>query len=622
MIRDIDTGHVFQCSNDAASLPITEGLWLLEHADLIVGHNIIKFDIPAIQKVYPEWCPGHPQDGRLRGGAGPLVRDTLVLVRLTRADIKDDDFALVKRGTLPGGLAGKHGLEAWGYRLGRWKGDYAKVREAEAKALGIRDRVAVDKFVWSTWNQEMQDYCVQDVEVTLALWEHVQGILGQGWSDDCVELEHAVQWIVARQECYGFAFNIEKAAKYHAALVSHRDRLNDELQKTFRPKQIRSVFIPKANNKSRGYVKGEAFEKVKVVPFNPASRHHVAERLQGLGWEPNEFGKDGKPSVSDDILKLLSFPEAKLLAEFFMVEKRLGQLASGKEAWLKHECRGRIHGGVVTNGAVTGRMTHQRPNIAQVPAIKRKTGETQPYGKECRELFTASPGKVLVGCDADALELRDLAGYMARYDGGAYIRTVLEGRKEDGTDMHSVNARALECARDTAKTWFYAFIYGAGDYKLGLILGVAGSVGQITAAGKASRRKFMKNLSALGNLVEAVKAKVKSQGYLRAIDGRRLRCRAEHSALNTLLQSAGAIQMKRALVILDDGLQARGYVPGTHYEFVANVHDEWQIDTNPDIADEVGTLAADAIRLAGEHYKFRCPLKGNFDIGPDWASTH
>lgn len=588
---------------------------MLEEAALIVGHNVIKFDVPALQKVYPGFQP--------RG----TVHDTLVMSRLFFTDLKDGDFKRVKAGQMPGNQAGNHGLEAWGYRLGKWKGDYAKVKDAEAKAQGIKDKAAIFQFVWGAWNADMQAYCEQDVEVTAELYARFLAKLDDGWSTECVELEHEVAYLVARQERYGFGFDVEKAHKFYAVLVGHKRRLHDQLQSTFKPEVQRTEFIPKVNNKKMGYVKGVPFIKEKVVPFNPSSRQQVAARLQALGWEPDEFGKDGIASVSDDILKLLPWPEAHVLAEYFMVDKRLGALATGKEAWLKHERNGRIHGEVVTNGAVTGRMTHKRPNLAQVPAImSRKTGEKQPYGKECRELFIASTAltspKLLVGCDADALELRDLAGYMARYDGGAYIRTILEGRKEDGTDMHSVNAKALGCSRDTAKVWFYAFIYGAGDYKLGLILGVTGSRGKVQHAGRASRRKFLKNLPALGQIVEAVREKVKKQGYLKGLDGRKLRIRSDHAALNTLLQSAGAIQMKRAAVILDKGLQAEGLVPGRDYEFVANVHDEWQIEVNANMTEKVGTMAADAIRLAGEYYNFRCPLKGNFDVGRSWADTH
>jgi DNA polymerase-1 len=609
VLKDLDTGTKVSCSSVGFPYSIEHGVELLQGADLIVGHNVIKFDVPAIQKLFPQFKP--------RGE----VRDTLVLTRLLYPDIRDRDF---KRHGFPKQLAGAHGLEAWGHRLGKWKGDYAEVKTKEARAAGIKSKPDIHKYVWGSWNAEMQAYCEQDVEVTAELYSRAAAyILANNIPEDAVKLEHGVAHIVARQERYGFGFDVAKAAVFHATLVAHRTRLEDELQKTFKPKVVETVFIPKGNNKRYGYVKGVPFIKRKVVPFNPGSRQQMAERLQELGWEPEEFGKDGIPKVDDETLQLLPWPEAKLMAEYAMVQKRIGALASGKEAWLNHERNGRIHGQITTCGTPTARMTHQHPNVAQVPAItSRKTGEKQPYGKECRELFIATNGKVLVGCDADALELRDLAGYMARYDGGEYIKIVLEGKKENGTDMHSVNARALGAPRDTAKVWFYAWIYGAGDYKLGLILGVQGSAGKIKAAGKASRRKFERGLPALAKLGEAVRKRVAAQGWLKGLDGRRIHIRSEHSALNFLLQSAGAIQMKRALVILDAELQAAGYVPGVHYEFVANVHDEWQIEVLPEIAQYVGEVAADAIRKAGEYYEFRCPLKGNFEVGNSWADTH
>jgi DNA polymerase-1 len=368
-------------------------------------------------------------------------------------------------------------------------------------------------------------------------------------------------------------------------------------------------------------------QKVKLTEFNPGSRDHIATWLQrGFGWEPMEFTKDGKPKCDETTLNDLPWPEAKVLVQYLTVAKRLGQLYEGDESWFKHEHNGRIHGGVNTNGAVTGRMTHAGPNMAQVPACSAL------YGKECRALFTASPGMVLVGIDADALELRDLAGYMAKFDGGEYIRTVLEGKKEDGTDMHSVNCRALGMqpkekqwdgrpGREVAKTWFYAFIYGAGDEKLGFIR--TGQKGpEAVRAGKKARKAFLTGLPALGKLVEQVKKVSQERGYLLGLDGRRLNVRGQHSALNTLLQSAGAVQMKIALTILDRDLQAAGLVPGVDYEFVANVHDEWQIECKPELGEKIGELGKAAIRKAGEQLGFRCPLDGAYSVGRTWADTH
>lgn len=647
VVREVETGAVLSCS-DNLQFPIQLGLKVLMDAEVIVGHNIQNFDIPAIQKLYPWFKPTG------------LVRDTLIMSRLMYADMKDADFrqsdSKKKKGQqwIEKKLFGRHSLESWGQRLGIWKGDYGAIREAEGKAQGLKGD-ALTAFVWGSWSQEMQDYCEQDVEVTLRLWKK---LVGKGFSEESIQLEHDVRRIVTRQETYGFAFDERAAAELYSVLVQARSDLERELHGIFRPwfrkrkqrtptldRRVKQKQFPilgyektkkgefKVNKKTGErvpiyvvceYSTDAPYTDIELAPFNPRSNHDISDRLKRLyGWKPTEFTPEGDPKVDEEVLSSLPYAPAKLLTTHQMLQKRIGQLAEGKEAWLKHVRNGRIHGQVNSNGAVTGRMTHSKPNIAQVPGLHdKKTGGTMPYGRECRVLFTVGKGKRLVGCDADALELRDLAGYMAIFDGGAYIRTVLEGNKADGTDMHTLNAKALGCSRDTAKTWFYAFIYGSGDFNLGCILGVTGTKGQITAAGKKSRMKFLAALPALKKLTEKVQLKARAVGRLKGLDGRILTVRSAHSALNTLLQSAGAIQMKRALVILDNELQALGLIPGVHYEFVANVHDEWQIEVDEDKADLVGRTAANAIRLAGEYYNFRCPLAGNYDIGGNWAETH
>ncbi|WP_246806140.1 DNA polymerase [Ensifer sp. ENS10] len=648
VIKDANTGETWSCSDNFWINPETDerrtyvsietGLQMLMVAGVVVGHNIIDFDIPAIQKLYPWFKPK---------GA---IRDTIVMSRLMYADMRDADFRQLDKRKKAGKqwielkLFGRHSLESWGARLGLWKGDYGDIRKKEGIKLGLKGE-ALTAYVWGTWSVDMQDYCEQDVEVTAKLWERLNS---KGFSDESIQLEHAVRTIISRQERYGFAFDEKKAAGLYAKLAGEKAGLEGQLSKEFAPwfrfeeevevTSSRSVkrtdldvtvtvrrFSPKTGKELTPYVGpvrehyevGATYSKVKLKAFNPGSRQDIANRLIKLyGWKPKEFTSDGSPKVDEEVLKGLKFPAAKTLFRYLMIQKRIGQLAEGKEAWLKHVRNGRIHGQVNTNGAVTGRMTHNKPNVAQVPSSR------SPFGHECRELFYATAGKLLVGCDADALELRDLAGYMAAYDQGAYIKTVLEGKKEDGTDMHTQNAKALGCDRDTAKTWFYAFIYGSGDFNLGVILGVTGSKQKVTAAGRAARSRFLKALPALSKLIDAVKKKAIKQGFLKGLDGRLLYVRSEHAALNTLLQSAGAIQMKRALVILDNQLQELGLIPGIHYEFVANVHDEWQIEVDEDKADLVGRTAANAIRLAGEYYNFRCQLAGNYDTGRNWAETH
>lgn len=563
-------------------ITIDEAVQRIEDADMIVGHNIIGFDIPAMQIVYPRFKP--------RG----VIRDTILMSRLIYTDLADRDYRNRKKFPhFPGNLIGSHALEAWGIRLKEWKGDYSKAM----KERGLDP--------WAEWNQEMDDYCKQDVAVTRKLWDK---LIAQGFGEESIELEHQLAPIMARQERYGFLFDVKSAQVLEEKLMTRRVALEQQLQQAFPPwEAVDKVLIPKRDNKTRGYKAGVPVTKMKTVVFNPASRHHIADRLKAkYGWKPEAFTENGTPQVDESILKALPYEEATLLNEFLLVDKRLGQLCTGNQNWVKlTEADGRIHGRVTQNGAVTGRMTHSNPNIAQVP----KCGS--PYGTECRSLFYVPPGKLLVGADASGLELRCLAHYMGKWDAGDYAKIILEG------DIHTVNQQAAGLpTRDNAKTFIYAFLYGAGDAKIGSI------VGKGAKAGKELKKKFLAGLPALDRLLHAIEVTVERNGYLRGLDGRLLHIRSSHAALNTLLQSAGAVVMKKALVILDQRLQARGYIPGVHYEFVANVHDEWQIECDANIAEEVGQAAASAITSAGEAFGFRCPLAGEYKSGRNWAETH
>jgi len=565
-------------------LTIREAIERLQNADRVVGHNIAGFDIPAIAKVYP-------------GFKVRAYYDTLLISTLIYPDLKDRDFkARKKQGAnpvLPGKMIGRHSLEAWGYRLGEWKGDYSQM---------MKDR-GLDP--WAQWSQEMDDYCDQDVVVTTKL---LALLLSKGLPKEAIELEQAVAPILSRQQRWGYLFNQEKARELEKVLVVRRALLGDQLREVIPPwKVVKKRFIPKRDDKRRGYVKGVEAVVYKEVVFNPASRAHIADRLTALyGWRPVEYTEKGQVKIDEDVLAPLKYPIIPLLLEYFIVNKRLGQLAEGDEAWLKAvKKNGRIHGNVNQNAAVTGRMTHSKPNIAQVP----KCGV--PYGSECRELFTVPKGKRQVGADASGLELRCLAHFMARHDGGEYAKVILEG------DIHSVNQTAAGLpTRDNAKTFIYAFLYGAGDAKLGSI------VSKGRAVGGQLRTKFLKGLPALEKLVKGVKKRASEVGYLIGLDGRKLHIRSDHAALNTLLQSAGALVMKKALVILDADLQSAGLVPGVHYEFLANIHDEWQIEVDEDKAEFVGKTAQAAIRKAGDYFGFRCPLDGEYKVGANWAETH
>lgn len=627
LLDELTTGHVLVIKDFAtkergvfSSGPLADGTFeegvrfLLEvtlRGVRIIGHNAIKFDRPALTKLYPWFLPDPS-----------LVWDTLVLSRLLFPELKEKDGRLLKAGKLPKYLYTRYSLEAWGYRLGDYKGDYQGDPDIPDEEERMRRK-------WEHWNQAMEDYCVQDVEVTDKLWTRCLKEVGpEGFSVASLQLEVDVAYILARQERYGFLFDKEKAAKLYSHLVSERLRLEAHLRTVFHPRYFKDgkEAVAKRDNKTLGYVKDAPFQKVKLVEFNPASRDHIAAWLRALyKWEPEEFTTDGKAKIDEAILNELPYKEAQEFKAYFIVDKRIGQIAEGKEAWLRHERNGRIHGQVTTTGAVTSRMTHSKPNMGQVPA------GYSPYGHECRELFYVPPGKVLVGADASSLELCDFAGYLGAYDGGAYIKAVLEGSKKDGTDIHSINARALgldpkkiyfegETGRDIAKTWFYAFLYGAGDGKLGFIL--TKTKGPAAAAkGRASKQKFLNSLPAMGKLVKAVQ-KAAKRGWLRGLDGRKHYCRSIRASLNTLLQGCGAIQMKKALVILDKALQDKGYIPGVNYEFVANVHDEWQIEADQAIGEDIGKTAVLAIQQAGRALNFRCPLDGEYKVGRNWAETH
>lgn len=619
---DRETGTRSRYHDDLSVTPragsLIEGLLLVTQAHVLCGVNIIRYDNPVIVKLYPH----------LPWREGQRVVDSMVSARVIWTNMADIDFAKLRRGHLPPefqkkGLVGRHSLEAWGYRLGDYKGDFDPKNYTNPETG--------KPHTWQTipFSQDMSDYGDQDCVVTEKLQLLIES---KNYSQECLDLEHAVATIVAKQERDGFAFDEAAAQKLYAKLQARRVELEGSLTTVFPPwSVIDKVFVPKRDDKKRGYIKGEPVTKYKTVIFNPGSRDHIADRLKALyGWKPEDFTDNGKPKVDETILDSLPYAEAKPLAEYMMLVKRLGQIGDGKEGWLKAVRNGRIHGGVNTNGAVTGRMTHMGPNIAQTPRCGT------PYGAECRALFIAPEGRVLVGCDAEGIELRMLAHYMARYDDGAYAITVSEGRKEDGTDVHTVNMTAIGLRlRDSAKTFVYALIYGAGDFKLGSIVyhdftdetkaRFDAKFGngprrqkKMVVLGKERRASLMANLPALARLVADVKAAAKSKGHLRGLDGRLLHVRSEHGALNTLLQSGGAVVMKRGLVILNTNADARALV----CDFTANVHDEWQIETEPTHADLLGPIAADAIRLAGESFNLRCPLSGSFSVGKTWADTH
>lgn len=598
VLTDVDTGETYSCSDhldnegETSVMSIKDGLELLMGADQIIGHNIIGFDIPAIQIVYPRFAPDQDK-----------VFDTLIMSRLIWSDLMDRDAKAVgiyqrtggEQG-LPPKMRGRHSLEAWGLRLGKWKGDYS----ADMKAAGLDP--------WANWNQEMQDYCVQDVAVTLAFLELIES---KNVDPRAVELEHQIAFIISEQIAHGFMFNKPAAVELLRTLQEERADIESKLGDLFEPwESLDKVVTPKRtmnfkDPNRRNTVAGVSYNKMKMNVFNPGSRAHIADRLMKVrGWKPSEFSSNGQPKIDDEILGSLPYPEAQQIAYYLMLQKRIGQVAEGRNAWLNlfNEDTGRMHGNVVTNGAVTGRMTHNYPNVAQTPT------PLKPFGAECRSLWTVPKGKKLVGVDVSGLELRMLAHFMAPFDNGEYGRTVIDG------DIHTVNMNAAGLTeRPQAKSFIYAFLYGAGNAKIGSIVGAGQKVG-----GELKQR-FLDQTPALAKLIKGV-TKAAKRGYLTGLDGRILHIRHQHAALNTLLQSAGALVCKRWAVEMELELRKRGWKD--RCQVVANIHDEHQYEVDEEIAEEIGLMSIECIKKAGAYFNIRVALDGDMNIGNNWKETH
>jgi DNA polymerase I-like protein with 3'-5' exonuclease and polymerase domains len=437
----------------------------------------------------------------------------------------------------------------------------------------------------------------------------------EGFSDQSIELEHAVARIINQQTNNGWQLDEEAVYMLLAELKEKKFDLEQEVHKRFKPhyKKDREVHPRYKKDGSLSTVGirylgddcydlvGGVHTRVDCVPFNLASRKQIGEYLISFGWVPTKFTKTGQPVVSEEELRWVKgIPEASLIADYLTVNQRIG-MAQG---WLEKVTEeGRVHGYVNSNGAVTGRMTHSDPNVAQV------TARGKPYGAEMRACWIVPRGYKLVGMDASGLELRMLAHYMNDDD---YIKTVCEGRQEDGTDVHTTNQRAAGLGtRDQAKTFIYAFLYGAGDAKIGSITGDG------RAEGKRLKEKFLSGLPALKSLQDRVE-RAAAKGYLTGLDGRRIAVRSSHAALNTLLQGAGAVVMKQALVNLDRMARAHGL----DYKLVGNIHDEVQAEVAEGDAEKFGKLAVYAVAKAGQDLNLRCPLAAEYKVGDNWAETH
>jgi len=549
----------------------------LAKASQLIAYNGLSFDFPILNRLWKT------KIGLKR------AYDPLVVSRLLEP-------------TRDGG----HSLASWGERLKLQKIEYERVWEW----LNNRRQEYKGECYDNPHMGLLEHYCKRDVDVLVRVFHHLEKELDSFYckynkdlfplkkhllNKECTTLEHEVAKIISRQERNGFKLDVVHATCLLSELKGKMSAINDKMQDLYPPYEVERI-----SEKTGKVLKPE------VVVFNPASRQQIAEKLIGLGWKPKKFTEptanypQGQAIVDEAVLMSLKYPIAQLIAEYMMLGKRIAQI----ESWLEVVGKdGRVHGRVITNGAVTGRMTHMKPNMAQIP------NSGSPYGPECRQCWTVEEGNVLVGCDASGLELRMLAHYMKDKD---YVRTVCEGSSKEGTDVHTVNQKAAGLqTRDQAKTFIYAFLYGAGPSKIGSI------VGGSSAAGQKLIDAFLKGTPALQRLRNKVSAYA-SEGYVPGLDGRKIWVRSEHAAVNSLLQGAGAIVMKKALVIFNDKIKVNKW----DVKLVANVHDEIQFECAPEIADEAGKACVQSIREAGLAYNLRCPLDGEYKVGRNWRETH
>ena len=527
--------------------------------DTLLGHNIIDFDTPVLKKFLGISFDNHK------------IIDTLVMSRLHNPQLEKG-----------------HSLKSWGERLGFPKGDFND---------------------WSGPSPEMAAYCEIDLDLTHKVYDHLERKLKK-FGDRSIELELEVQAVITEQTNNGWLLDQRKCFDLLGKLKQQKMEVEDEVHKRFKalPVFVKEV-SPKYNKDGRLSSVGLKFlgsnwvdvwgnfSRIDWPEFNLGSRQQIARHLQFFGWKPKTYTEKGNIIVDEGVLsKVKSIPEASLIAEYLLLQKRMAQVNS----WIKEVSEsedGRVHGHVNPIGAVTGRMTHSNPNVAQVPA------SYSPYGEECRSCWTVPKGYKLVGVDASGLELRMLAHYMEDEE---YTNEIING------DIHTYNQKASGIAtRDVAKTFIYAFLYGAGDAKIGSI------IGGNRRDGARLKELFLRNTPALRNLRERVNHSCR-KGYLTGLDGRKLIIRSDHAALNTLCQSAGAIIMKQALTLLNE----YGRLHSIDFKFVGNIHDEFQAEVKESQANNFGWLAVECIKAAGIKFNLKCPLDGQFKIGNTWAETH
>jgi len=526
-------------------------------------HCIVAKDIDS-GRVYPfppdmihgfrDWSQGVKQFIMHNG----LSFDAPVCNRLLGTNIKPSQIVdTLVLSQLFNPIRDGHSLKAWGDRLGFPKGD-------------------VETF--EVYTPDMLEYCKQDVNITHKLFNILQSE-GKGFSRDSIRLEHKVRVIIDKQEKNGFAMDMQKAMSLYNKLRDEANGLEKWSVTTFEPTVV------------------ELKTKTKYIPFNIGSRQQIADRLMKLGWKPKQHTAKGNIIINEAVLDTIDMPEARKFSRFFLLQKRIAQIKSWIEACDDRD--GRVHGRVMTLKTITGRMSHHSPNMAQIPAVR------SPYGKECRDCWTVDNPYThsIVGTDASGLELRCLAHLM---NDTTFTDILLTG------DIHTHNMKMAGLTdRDQAKTFIYAFMYGAGASKIGQIVGAGAKEGQQLI------NKFLSSMPALKRVRDAV-TKAASKGTIKGIDGRRLHIRSPHSALNTLIQGAGAVVCKVWLCNMNKRISRTGI----DAKLVASIHDEYQFEVSNKVINKFGQLTKDAMKDTEKQLQMRCPLDNEWKVGKTWAETH
>ena len=414
---------------------------------------------------------------------------------------------------------------------------------------------------------------------------------------ESVVLEHQIAELMSQQKTVGWPFDVRKAQELENKLLTRLETLRKQAENVcaYVPGNL---FTPRRDNKKQGYIAGAEMQRLK--DFNPSSREHIAWWFKTFqGWKPTKLTPTGKAVIDETVLKEIGTEEALVFLEILVIQKKLGMLSQGTNAWLKLVKDGRLHHSCFI-GAVTHRMAHSHPNLAQVSS-----------DKDCRELFITQPNWKLVDSDLSGIELRLFAHYLHRYDGGRYAKILLE------QDIHQVNADKIGISRRQVKTITYCFLYGGGNQKLGLSYDNMLSPEAAKKKGAEIRRAYLDAVEGLEDLVNATR-RVAEGGSIRAIDKRQIIVDKEHKALNCLLQGSAAVIAKRWLLITDHNLRLNE----CEHERYAFVHDEQVLGTTTENAQSVAEVCKLSALMAGEYYNLRLPIEADAQIGNNWAEVH